>query len=62
MGTSGNSDCRWASRSALKDFTQDALTISAGNSFQKWDRPNGESEVATAHTASLSVELECAVA
>ncbi len=62
MGTSGNSDCRWASGSALKDFTEDALTISAGNSFQKWDRPNGESELATVHTASLLVGIECAVA
>ncbi len=34
MGTAGNSDCQWASRSALKDFTEDALTISAGNLFQ----------------------------
>ncbi len=34
MGTSGNSDCQWASRSALKDFTEDVLTISAGNLFQ----------------------------
>ncbi len=31
MGTSGNRDCQRASRSALKDFTDDALTISAGN-------------------------------
>ncbi len=29
MGTSGNRDCQWASRSILKDFTEDALTISA---------------------------------
>ncbi len=34
MGTSGNSDCQWASRSVLNDFTEDALTISAGNLFQ----------------------------
>ncbi len=34
MGTSGNRDCQWASRSALKDFTEDALTISAGRLFQ----------------------------
>ncbi len=34
MGTSGNSDCQWASRSALKGFPEDALTISAGNLFQ----------------------------
>ncbi len=31
MGTSGNRDCQRASRSALKDFTDDALTISAGS-------------------------------
>ncbi len=34
MGTLGNSDCQRASRSALNDFTEDALTISAGNLFQ----------------------------
>ncbi len=34
MGTSGDSDCQRASRSDLKDFTEDALTISAGNLFQ----------------------------
>ncbi len=34
MGTSGNRDCQRASRSALKDFTDDALTISAGSLFQ----------------------------
>ncbi len=28
MGTSGNRDFQWASRSALKDFTEDAFTIS----------------------------------
>ncbi len=33
MGTSGNSDCQWV-ESALKDFTEDALAISAGNLFQ----------------------------
>ncbi len=27
LGTSGNRDCQWASRSALKDFTDDALFI-----------------------------------
>ncbi len=32
--TSGNRDCQWASRSALKDFTEDAWTISAGNLYQ----------------------------
>ncbi len=34
MGTSGNRACQWASRSALKDFTEDALTISAGSLFE----------------------------
>ncbi len=34
MGTSGNWDYQWASRSVLKDFTEEALTISAGNLFQ----------------------------
>ncbi len=28
----------------------------------KWDNPNGESELATARTASLLVELECVAA
>ncbi len=31
MGTSGNRDSQLASRSALKDFTDDALSISAGS-------------------------------
>ncbi len=53
MGTSGSSDCQWASRSALKDFTEDALTISVGKFAPKWDSPNGEGEVATARTTSL---------
>ncbi len=34
MGTSGNRDCQRASRSALKDFTDDVLIISAGSLFQ----------------------------
>ncbi len=34
MGTSGNRDCQRASRSILKDFTEDALAISAGSLFQ----------------------------
>ncbi len=33
MGTSGNRDCQWASRSVLKDFTGNALAISVGNLF-----------------------------
>ncbi len=34
MGTSRNRDCQLKSRSVLKDFTDDALTISAGSLFQ----------------------------
>ncbi len=30
MGASGNRDCQWASRSVLKDCTEDVLTISHG--------------------------------
>ncbi len=33
MGTSGNKGCQWRSSSVLKDFTEDALTISAGSLF-----------------------------
>ncbi len=57
MDTSGNRDCQWASMSALKDFTEDALTISVDSLFQKGNNPNGECELATARTASLLVEL-----
>ncbi len=34
MGTSGNGDCQLASRSVLKDFTKDALTVAVGSLFQ----------------------------
>ncbi len=34
MGTSGNRDCQVASRSALKEFTEGALTISVGSLCQ----------------------------
>ncbi len=34
MGNSGNRDCQWASKTVLKDFTEDVLTISAGSLFQ----------------------------
>ncbi len=34
MDTSGNKGCQWRSGSVLKDFTEDALTISAGSLFQ----------------------------
>ncbi len=52
MGTSENRDCQWVSRSVLKDFTEDALTISAGSLFQ-----NGTARIVKAHTAPLMVEL-----
>ncbi len=34
MGTSGNRDSHLTSRSALKDFTDDALSISADSFFK----------------------------
>ncbi len=34
MGTSGNRDCQRAFRSELKDFTEDAFTISVSNLLQ----------------------------
>ncbi len=34
MGTLGNRDTEFVSRSVLKDFTDDALTISASNLFK----------------------------
>ncbi len=47
MGTSGNRDGHRASRSALKDFTEDALTISSRQFIPKWDSSNGEGESAS---------------
>ncbi len=47
MRTSGNRDCQWASRSVLKDFTKEALTISAGNLFKNFTARNCEGEMAT---------------
>ncbi len=52
MGTLGNRDCQLASRSVLEDFTDDALTISAGSLFQ-----NGIALMATVAATSLFVEL-----
>ncbi len=57
MGTSGNRDCQWASRSVLKDFTGNALTTLAGSLFQNWIGPNVEGELATARTTSLVVKI-----
>ncbi len=59
MGTSGNRACQRASRGTLKDFTEDALKISAGSLFQ-----NGTARMVKANwrkerTALLLVELEC---
>ncbi len=34
MGALGNRDCELEYRSVLKDFTDDVLTIAAGNLFQ----------------------------
>ncbi len=34
MGSSENRDCLWASRSVLKDFIEEALTISDSSLFQ----------------------------
>ncbi len=58
MGTSGNRDCKWASRSVLKDFTEDALTISAGSLLKKWESRNCEGELATRvqHRSWLNLE------
>ncbi len=44
MGTLGNRDSQWASRSVLKDFTEAALTISVGSLFQ-----NGTARIAKAN-------------
>ncbi len=46
-----------ASTSVLKDFTDDASTISAGSFFPKRDSPNDESVLATAGTTLLLVEF-----
>ncbi len=43
MGASGNRDCQWTSRSVLKDFTEEALIIAAGDLFQ-----NGKAQIVKA--------------
>ncbi len=50
MGTPGNRDGQWASRSVLNDFTEDALSRQF---VPKWDNPNCEGELVTARTTSL---------
>ncbi len=39
MGTSGNRDSQLAAKSVLTDFTDDALTISAGGFYSKMGQP-----------------------
>ncbi len=53
LGTSGNRDCKWASRNALKGGVEHRSQPFVPN----WDSPNCESESATARTTSLLVEL-----
>ncbi len=61
-GYSGNRDRHLASRSALKDFTDDALSMSADSSFQKFDSTSTENVIATVGIPSLLVELVGAAA
>ncbi len=55
MGSSRNRDCQWASRSVLKDFTENALNISVGSLFQ--NEAARMVEVNWRRTTSLLVEL-----
>ncbi len=57
MGNSGNRDFQWTSSSVLKDFTEEALTISVGSLFQNGTARIYEGDLATERTASLLVEL-----
>ncbi len=57
-GTSENMDRHLASRSVLKDFIDDALTISAGTFIPNWDSTNAESVLATAGITSLFLGLK----
>ncbi len=52
MGAAGNRRWQWAFRGVLKDFTEDALTISAGSFFQ-----NGTIRMVGAHGGRLLVKL-----
>ncbi len=47
MSTSGNGACQLVSRSVLKDFIGEALTVSALQFVPQWDSPNAESVLAT---------------
>ncbi len=46
----------------LERFNRGCVGYLSRQFVPKWDSPNGESEFATARTASLLVELECVVA
>ncbi len=52
MGTSGDRDCQWASRSVLKDFTGGALTFSGDSLFQ-----HVTAQIVKVPTTSLLMEL-----
>ncbi len=56
MSTLGNRDCHWEPRSVLKDFAEDALTISAGSLFQ--NRTARIDELTNCHNQMKSVLLE----
>ncbi len=57
MSTSGNRSCQLAPKNALNDFTDGALTVSAGSLFQNGTSPSAESVLATVGTTSLLVEF-----
>ncbi len=46
----------------LERFHRQCVDYLSRQFVPKWDRPNGEGELATARTASLLVELECVAA
>ncbi len=46
----------------LERFNRGCVDYLSRQFVPKWDSPNGESEFATARTASLLVKLECEVA
>ncbi len=46
----------------LESFHRRCVDYLSRQFVPKWDRPNGEGELATARTASLLVELECVAA
>ncbi len=57
MSTSGNGACQLVSRSVLKDFIGEALTVSALQFVPQWDSPNAESVLATVGSTTLLMEL-----